>query len=340
MSKKFSVPLSESWGANDEALRRCVVDYEAVYASGIGPTGPLILGRSEHMFHILPRAEDFVRIAIGDESSMAEDRDLDQGCLIESMHELAAHCQSIDKYLKLFPSDYHFSEPLMLLEECAEYLGLLISGLDESSPEDRFNCLVETLVQRAAGNDFHQRMRTRECRSERMFSTAKKLVDDLLYEHKKIQVVQIELGYSTDVSSTVGLAEAKSDLKRFFNFLRSRQVLSSNLGYLWTAGYANHRGFYFRLFMFFEDDIGFGTAVLAHYLLEFWTDTITNGKGAAFPSDDRVNPILHAATGVLACDDNIMYRNMILALRYLAVKEMHLSMKNRDSSRVFGYSHR
>ncbi|WP_306552842.1 inovirus-type Gp2 protein [Acidovorax sp.] len=340
MSEKFSVPLNESWSASDETLHRCVFNYEAAYAEGMEPTGRLMLNRSEHLFHILPSVEDFVRLAICDQFPSSDERDLGHGSSIDSVSELAVHRQSIDRYLNIFPSDYSFSEPVMILEECAEDLREHFFGVDSVSSEDRFNFLIEALSKRAAEIKFHKRMRARECRSEGMFSTSKNLVDGLLYEHKKIQVVQVDLGYSTEMSSAIGLVEAKRDFAKFLNLLRNRQVLASNLGYIWTAGYANYRGFYFRLFMFFEEDIGFGTAVLAHYLLDFWTDTVTNGKGVAFPSDDRINPILHAATGVLACDDNIMYCKMMDALRYLAVKEMHLSMKNRGSSRVFGHSHR
>lgn len=283
MSEKFSVPLAESWNASDEALHRCVFNYEAAYAEGIEPTGRLILNRSEHLFRILPSVDSFVRLAICDQFPSSDERVLGYGSSVDTVNELAAHRQSIDRYLNLFPSDYSFSEPVMLLEECAEYLRMHFLGVDEVDPEDRFNFLIEALPKRAADIDFHKRMRARECRSEGMFSTSKNLVDGLLYEHKRIQVVQVDLGYSTERSSATSLREAKRDFAKFLNLLRNKKVLASNLGYIWTAGYANYRGFYFRLFAFFDEDIGFGTAVLAHYLLDAWMDSITNGKGAAFP---------------------------------------------------------
>ena len=62
MSEKFSVPLNESWSASDETLHRCVFNYEAAYAEGMEPTGRLMLNRSEHLFHILPSVESFVRL--------------------------------------------------------------------------------------------------------------------------------------------------------------------------------------------------------------------------------------------------------------------------------------
>lgn len=340
MSEKFIAPVSESWSASDEALLRCVVKYEPAFAEGIGPAGQLALDRSEHRLHILPKAEDFVRLAIRELPSLPTAHDLGDGCPTEGVNGLGAHRQSIDRYLILFPSAYHFSEPLMLLEECAQDLRDHFFGIAEVSSEERFNFLIEALRKRAADINFQKRMRARERRSAGMFSTSKNLVDGMLFAHKKIQVVQVDLGYSIDERRTIEMAEAKRDFSRFLNCLRSKRVLSSNIGYIWTAGHTSYRGFYFRLFMFFEEDVGFGTAALSQYVVDFWNKVVVKGSGFAFPSDDRVNPILNGATGVIAYDDKIMYRKTMLALRYLAVKEMHLSMKNRSSSRMFGYSHR
>ncbi|RYH67304.1 MAG: inovirus Gp2 family protein [Alcaligenaceae bacterium] len=339
MSEKFIAPVTESWSASDEALLRCVAKYEPAFAQGIGPTGQLALNRSEHLLHILPNADDFVRLVIRDLPSLPTGQDLGDGCPTEGVNGLEAHRHSIDRYLILFPSAYHFSEPLMLLGECAQDLRDHFFGIAEVSSEERFNFLIETLQKRAADINFQKRTRARERRGAGIFSTSKSFVDGMLFTHKKIQVVQVDLGYSIDVSRSIELAEAKRDFGRFLNYLRNKRVLSSNIGYIWTAGHASYRGFYFRLFMFFEEDVGLGTAALSQYVVDFWMKVAAKGRGFAFPSDDRVNPILNGATGVLACDDKIMYRKMMLALRYLAVKEMHLSMKSRNSSRMFGHSH-
>ena len=123
MSKKFSVPLNESWNASDETLQRCVFNYEAAYAVGMEPTGRLMLNRSEHLFRILPSVESFVRLVICDHFPSSVERDLGHGSSLDTVNELAAHRQSIDRYLNLFPSDnYSFSESVILLEECAEDL--------------------------------------------------------------------------------------------------------------------------------------------------------------------------------------------------------------------------
>ena len=338
MYENFFGTLGSSWMGNDEKLYRSMVEFEKWFVYGIEPAGQLLMNRSDRLFRLLPSIEDFVWTAIAGGASLSSAQAAETDCQMNISDKLVAHSHSIGRYLNLFPTEYYFSEAVMLLEHAVKELGPKVMQSDEDDAGPIFNQLVEKVVEAASHSDFQKRKRARERRSESMFAKSKDLIDKLLFEKKKIQVVQVDLGYAIDISADIQLPEAKSDFSKFLNLMRSRRVLSSNIGYLWTAGYATYRGFYFRMFIFFDDDIGYGTAALSHYVEDFWKSTITSGKGIAFPSDERVNPIMYAATGQIDLNDNLRYRNLMLAMRYLAIKEMHITIRNRDSMRVFGHS--
>ena len=133
----------------------------------------------------------------------------------------------------------------------------------------------------------------------------------------------------------INVRTAKDDMAHFLRNMRSNAIFDSMVGYIWKLEYSRWSGYHFHCVFFYDGSKVQKGAYLAQQIGDYWTNTITNGRG--FAHNCNLDQRRYRSWGIGRVDYDDVDKRVKLdqALAYLAKREQYVRVKPGSKCRVF-----
>lgn len=287
--------------------------------------------------------------AIGNQGKIAEFRNT----------RLSIYFKSVDSFIStVYDHDiyYIYSEYIKLFYEACNELNLHLRRfvnhlfyLDDINKYEAelFNELIELIRFKSRLPKFKHAVARRERRAAQMFESIKSYVDSLFFNHSKLLVIRLDLGYLVEVDEVTRktkknttLQEAKNDLANLWRNKRHNSLFDEMVGYVWKLEYADMKGYHFHLILFFNGSNVQNDYHIADMIGRYWCEVITNNRGIYFNCNAVKTKYKHLGIGKISAEspaDSELRLNLInYVVKYLTKKEQFLRIKFSKKERVIG----
>ncbi|SFG24381.1 YagK/YfjJ domain-containing protein [Neptunomonas qingdaonensis] len=154
-------------------------------------------------------------------------------------------------------------------------------------------------------------------------------IDKLFEKRSRLLVVRVDLSYKRKYNDAmkksilnnkdVGLEadefeKVKSDMERLLRNRRNNTIFNGLLGYIWKLEYGVLRRYHFHVLFFFNSSTRCRDATIGENIGEYWSNEITEGRGAYFNVNGSSSHYQNDARGQVHCTDG----NARNGLRHIA----------------------
>ncbi len=148
------------------------------------------------------------------------------------------------------------------------------------------NALVKAIRDEWKQKNIQAKVNARKNETNRRYVDYCRYVDALFNDCARLVVLRIDLYYqkdcSNDVKNDVKMAEITKDLNHLFENKRGNSLFSFMKGYIAKLEYGVDKGLHWHVLLLFDGSVRNNTSHshLAEEIGEYWTHTITKGRGA------------------------------------------------------------
>lgn len=215
----------------------------------------------------------------------------------------------------------------------AEQAGLI--PLTASDPEtvNRFvDYIRKAMSSKVIDNEYRKLIR----KSKDNFNSACLLIDMLFACYARLLVIRVDLHYQQQFAKAVSLKQFKADLKRMLNNTRSNQRIFGGLaGYIICLEYGELTGIHAHCIFFFDGSLRQKDAAIAEQFGQYWTTTITHGKGRYFNCHRSRNKYKRLCIGRIEHDDHAMRETLLKCVAYITKPGQCLVYREFEQNRSF-----
>ena len=146
-------------------------------------------------------------------------------------------------------------------------------------------------------------------------------IDKLFELHDTLLVIRLDMGYINYSCPVINeriierQQEAKDDFKLFLKNKASNSLFKHLVGYVWKLEFSAHKGFYYRILFFYQDNKKHNDVFLADKIGEYWINSVTkeniktekntiiNKKGCYFNSNSHKKDYRSIGIGLINQND-------------------------------------
>lgn len=206
----------------------------------------------------------------------------------------------------------------------------------EDSEDDVFEHVNEML---SHIKEYKQRVRTRNQKSSRMLQKSLALSSGLLaLNGGAFYCLRMEFGLNIGTDERFNLHQAIRDRNKFLKYARDCSVFPEHTKYIWFLIDHQQKGFTHHFYILCDTNYVHNPDDMIDRIGRFWIETITNGEGTYFSSEEFVDEKSHLklGIGVVSAANNYKWQDFILGLRYMCFREMYRSFYKESSIETFG----
>lgn len=255
---------------------------------------------------------------------------------------------NISRYIEACALFKAKSPPVKLFYSACKELGLLshqftgpsVMTVHGVTDAELLNRLVEKINTEGKKPEYRKKNAQYIAKDFRRFRGLVDYVDSLFENvRSRLIVIRIDLKYRSECADNMPVGQAQSDLKHFFNNMRSKSTLFDDLvGYIWKLESSRQEREHFHVVLFFTNDQVKNDGNRGELIGEYWSSVITQGRGEFFNCNRSVEKVKqkHLCLGRIEYFDNRMRFNMLYLLAYLCKYEQAVIYKQKPLSRIYG----
>jgi len=156
--------------------------------------------------------------------------------------------------------------------------------------------------------------------SSHNFLSLKEYFDYKFTQHSRLLVVRLDLKFQSGSFGQNDAWHAKDCFQRFLNNIRVLKITENLVGYAWAMEYGPNTGFHYHCFFLFDGARSQQDIKLGRELGWYWVETITQGTGLFYCSNDdkgifEANNTL--GIGMIHRDDQIKRAHLLGIASYI-----------------------
>lgn len=240
---------------------------------------------------------------------------------------------------------FNYDCPRLELSENLKIAQRAIQGLDPvvflkpkqySIYHDRPNAevineMADWIRQRIRDPAIRRVIRARELKSFGQFVSAKRYIDHLYSQYRRLLVLRFDLGYREHVT----VQKAKADLKHLLDNRRGKvDLFKPMVGYIARMEYGADKGIHFHVIFFFDGDKSWKDAWLVRQVGKYWQDVITKGQGIHYNCNKGKKRYRRCGIGMIKREAENSREDLLEAVSYLTKMDQYIGL-NKECGRVF-----
>jgi hypothetical protein len=157
----------------------------------------------------------------------------------------------------------------------------------------------------------------------------------LFEEHRTLQVIRLDLGYtdrmtySARTARNISYDQTNAHRKKLLPYLR-RTFQGTLRGYAWKLEHGLQSAFRYHLLLFFAASMSSTDVEIGRTIGEYWSATVTEGKGAYFSWNEPIPEGKRTGTGTIASPTKL--RN---AVQYMTRIDRYMKLRVPAGGRTF-----
>lgn len=264
--------------------------------------------------------------------------------LARELEPLAGYFDSLRAFIGDYDPAYEYSVNVSLFYQTCQAMGLMelpmlgkpAAWIGNKREGEIFNDLIARIRIQVRGPEVQAAKRKKYLYCKRNIASLRDYVDRLFSRHARLLVMRVDFGYGMQHSAHVSVEQAQRDMQKLLGNRRHNRLFQTMRGYVWKLEYANLKGFHFHVIFFFDASQSRQYAYLTDKIGEYWKTVITQGKGEFHNCCRDKKKYTFWAMGEVRNDDEVMRRNLLVALRYFAKRDLLLKSKALSNVRVMG----
>ncbi|CAJ0802578.1 hypothetical protein LMG7141_04129 [Ralstonia condita] len=309
---------------------------------------------SLHLFEI----EQFVKyIQKGEDGFVDEMTRYSRKWKIRPLYLGKKYYRLVDEWLGHYSDIYHYSARVEVFYAACKELGLLgaypfsfvgkpehIVRADGMRNMDVFNILIEKIRARCQTREFKERERLRGENAKRNVRRALALEEAMFSEktgRSRWLVLSLTLNYKPKFRCEITPEMMQQHRERFFAARDFNKLMSGIKGYVWAIEQGEESGLHLHVILFYSS--GFNHDVfIAKQILDYWINTVTQGKGDGWNSNTGWRKKWYAerghgiGVGQINWDETEKRQALRVNLAYLGKAEQYLMARTTKRIHTFG----
>ena len=176
----------------------------------------------------------------------------------------------------------------------------------------------------------------------RKYQSLKGYLDYQFSRRSRLLVVRLDLGFIPGSLGQNHAGHARDCFKHFMNNKRQLDITKSMVGYAWALEFGIEKGCHYHCIFLFDGARSQQDLSLAHAIGQYWIESITNGTGTYFCSNDNKARFEAEGTlgvGMIHRNDHDKRTNLLNVASYLVKGDEHLQAvlpEGEPNIRTFG----
>jgi len=203
----------------------------------------------------------------------------------------------------------------------------LSQRVDSKTVHEHYLAYLQELKRRLSTPEMKKCQRNRKVAEERRISSITGAVNEALSLCKRARLVRIDGNYLQSVRGSITPEIITSDLDRLIGNMRnnSKQFNALVLA-VFKIEYGPKKGYHWHGYFIYDGDLVRQDVLRGKYLLDYWCNVITKGKGSGYNVNamparkqlaDRLKiPVKHLALGEFLKGDAIQAENIAALIQY------------------------
>lgn len=259
-----------------------------------------------------------------------------------------AYFHQINSYLDRYSMNGFFRPPVTLFfSACKElhlighrFIGPVVMNAQGVTDAELFNQLIDRIRKNGRTPEYRKKVAKDNYRDFRKFRGLVNYVD-ALFEHvrSRLIVIRLDLRYRHESVACMSVGQAQDDLKHFFDNMRNKPSLFSDLvGQIWKLECGDHGSEHFHVMLFFTNDRLGNDCHRAEEIGEYWEELITKGRGFFFNCNrpEHKAKQKRLSLGRIEYYDHKKRYNLLYQLAYFCKNEQRIQIKPKKKSRTYG----
>lgn len=211
---------------------------------------------------------------------------------------------------------------------------------------DHYRDYLHRLKRELDTPDMRRLRRDLKTRENDRINSMHRYIQDALSLCRRARLIRVDGNYCESVRPWVTAADISADLDRLIGNMRHNK---SNFGGLVLAvfkiEYGKYKGFHWHGYFVYDGEIVGHDVLKGKYILDYWINTITKGKGSGYNVNttsakrqlaDRLKiDQKHLALGEYRPDDIVQQHNLNTLIAYLAKTEQRIRVKTEKEIQTF-----
>ncbi|OOV05349.1 hypothetical protein RF819_00265 [Rhodoferax fermentans] len=239
----------------------------------------------------------------------------------------------VDLYIKLAEARYLFGMPwLAHVMSCDEVIARC----------DTLNGLVSELRKIGNSSKFKKKINDFERSSNKNYRELVKYIDKQFEKHSRLLVLRIDFGYLKDQcwpSNTEGAIkhdEVKLHRETLVAYMKRSLPKNSMVGFAWKLEYGLEKSYHYHMLLLLDGSIVREDITIARMIGEYWSKTITNGKGLYWNCNANKSSYKSCGIGMVSHGDSDTRKGLRKAAMYMTKTDYYIKMVTPGNGRVFG----
>ncbi|MGF6533275.1 hypothetical protein P3T20_004075 [Paraburkholderia sp. GAS206C] len=266
--------------------------------------------------------------------------------------------RSLNNWIRQYRDIHRYSARAEVFYDVCKELGLMgqapfrfgkpddIAGADGVQHMDKFNTLIDRIRERCQSREFKESGRLRRKRAERNGRNVLAMEKAMFSETGKSRwlLLSLTLRYKPEVCGSIKIKDVQRHRDRFFGARRYNALISGIKNYVWKIEQGEDTGLHLHVILFYSGDHSHDQFI-ARQICEYWDKEVTQGRGAAWSSNEawlkrRYQTYGHGVgVGQINWNDAEKRRALRKNLLYLAKAGQYLMIRGAERVRTFDMGH-
>lgn len=242
---------------------------------------------------------------------------------VEAFYDVCKELGLIGEY------SFSFGEP----DELVELGGMRYMEL--------FDVLIEQVRGRCQSREFKERERLRSANAEKNKRNVLSMEEAMFEAKGRWLILSLTLRYKPEFRRWITLETIQEHRDRFFAARRFKKLLSGVRNYVWTIEQGEATGLHLHVILFYSAESNHDEFI-ARQIGEYWVDTVTDGKGDYWNSNDGRRKKEYekrghgVGVGQINWDETRKRAALCKNLVYLAKAQQYVMIRGAERIRTFG----